>query len=190
MGRNRVGEEKECTECERVLPLSSFRGSFSKKRGHTSYRGRCKACEKGAKRRQYIKDADKNRVYQKKHYRENEEEIRRKRREGYVSRMPEGFVAKTRREIDAARRAREYNAETDNWTVKEVMEESTGFCPYCGKHLGHVYDGSRMHLDHIVPLFLGGPNCRDNIEPICGTCNQGKGIKSKEEYLEYLARKT
>jgi 5-methylcytosine-specific restriction endonuclease McrA len=46
-------------------------------------------------------------------------------------------------------------------------------CLYCGLPipLGH------RHVDHIVPLALGGWDCTDNIGPACDRCNWSKGPK-------------
>ena len=46
-------------------------------------------------------------------------------------------------------------------------------CPSCGVDLGTV----KVHKDHIVPLFGGGTNGIDNLQPLCEPCNLQKGPK-------------
>jgi len=47
-----------------------------------------------------------------------------------------------------------------------------GKCPCCGKPLGKTY-----HLDHIMPLSLGGVNADSNIQLLRGICNLKKHAK-------------
>jgi len=42
-------------------------------------------------------------------------------------------------------------------------------CPYCGADLGDDY-----HLDHIIPVTMGGPNETWNIQATCPPCNMAK----------------
>ncbi len=43
-------------------------------------------------------------------------------------------------------------------------------CLCCGEK-------KRLTVDHVVPLSQGGANTIDNIQPLCGTCNQRKYTK-------------
>jgi 5-methylcytosine-specific restriction endonuclease McrA len=38
-------------------------------------------------------------------------------------------------------------------------------------------------VDHIIPLFRGGSNCKDNVVPACFECNRQKGYKFVFEWL-------
>jgi 5-methylcytosine-specific restriction endonuclease McrA len=53
-------------------------------------------------------------------------------------------------------------------------------CKYCGDPASHI--------DHIVPLSLGGEHSFDNIQMICRACNMAKGTLSEEEYLGWVGR--
>lgn len=54
-----------------------------------------------------------------------------------------------------------------------------GKCPCCKKLLGNDY-----HLDHIVPLALGGANEDWNMQLLRSTCNLNKSAKHPIEYMQ------
>ena len=47
-------------------------------------------------------------------------------------------------------------------------------CAYCGTH---VVEGKNLHIDHVMPLALGGANHVANTVPACAKCNTSKGAK-------------
>ena len=49
----------------------------------------------------------------------------------------------------------------------------------CRQHLGDDY-----HLDHIMPLALGGTNTDDNIQLLRGKCNQQKHAKHPVDFMQ------
>ena len=48
---------------------------------------------------------------------------------------------------------------------QEVL--STGMCAHCSSP-------ENLEVDHIRPVSLGGSSERDNLQPLCGTCNRSK----------------
>ena len=54
--------------------------------------------------------------------------------------------------------------------VTELLVAQEGKCVYCGCD---ILDS--RHIDHIVPLALGGSNTDDNIQLTCPKCNIDKG---------------
>lgn len=60
-----------------------------------------------------------------------------------------------------------------------LFELQGGKCPCCGQPLG-----SDFHLDHIMPLALGGSNTDDNIQLLRATCNSSKHAKHPVEYMQ------
>ena len=48
-------------------------------------------------------------------------------------------------------------------------------CVYCGTLKG------KFHIDHIVPLSLGGTNRPDNLQILCASCNIKKSNHFNEE---------
>ncbi len=46
-------------------------------------------------------------------------------------------------------------------------------CHYCGAPAPDV----QLHVDHVVPVALGGATTADNLVTACTDCNLGKGAK-------------
>lgn len=64
-----------------------------------------------------------------------------------------------------------------------VCKEFDYRCAYCSRSIEEV---GRITEDHMTPLIRGGSNFIDNMVPACSSCNDSKGAKTVEEYLEYL----
>lgn len=76
------------------------------------------------------------------------------------------------REIVRRRRAR--LASVDNFAVTEndiirMVRRFNGKCAYCDEKLNGNY-----HVDHVMPVSLGGSNGIGNLVPACPTCNVSK----------------
>ena len=54
--------------------------------------------------------------------------------------------------------------------IEKLFEQQLGLCPCCGLTLGDDF-----HLDHIMPLALGGTNTDDNVQLLRAKCNLQKG---------------
>jgi 5-methylcytosine-specific restriction endonuclease McrA len=52
-----------------------------------------------------------------------------------------------------------------------LYERDNGLCGLCGEPICY----SEMHVDHILPKSLGGPNLWDNFQIACPSCNCAKG---------------
>ncbi|MGZ4957334.1 MAG: HNH endonuclease [Methylobacter sp.] len=62
----------------------------------------------------------------------------------------------------------------------KLMYLQKGKCAVCKtsvKKKGH-------HLDHIMPIALGGSNTDDNIQILCPTCNLQKGAKHPQVFMQ------
>lgn len=71
----------------------------------------------------------------------------------------------------ARRRAKLRSAEGHHTPrdVTDLVSIQRGRCANCS-----VKVGRRFHLDHIMPLALGGTNYRRNLQILCPTCNMRK----------------
>jgi hypothetical protein len=67
----------------------------------------------------------------------------------------------------------------------EVFKRDGFACQYCGAHPPAVI----LHVDHIVPVALGGANHMDNYITACAPCNLGKSATSLAEVPQSLKDK-
>jgi len=87
--------------------------------------------------------------------------VRRRRRLSRLARRPRGPVATSRVPIPAG--------------LRFAVLRRDGFrCAYCGQGEG---DGVKLHIDHLVPVALGGKNEIDNLVTACQHCNLGKSAQ-------------
>lgn len=84
------------------------------------------------------------------------------------------------REKTARRRATlKSSGELSRGAVKRLHLHQKGKCVCCGAPLGNDY-----HLDHIIPLALGGKNEDSNIQLLTAQCNLKKGAKHPIDYMQ------
>lgn len=63
--------------------------------------------------------------------------------------------------------------------AQNLFKLQKGKCPCCGKSLGSNY-----HLDHKMPLALGGSNTDDNMQLLRSTCNLQKNAKHPIDFMQ------
>ncbi len=74
----------------------------------------------------------------------------------------------------AARRARKVsNGPVERILPSEIWKRDGGICGLCGL----AADARNWHLDHILPLALGGPHTNDNVQVAHPSCNLRKGAR-------------
>lgn len=59
---------------------------------------------------------------------------------------------------------------------RRAKQHFNNHCAYCGR------DGE-LHQDHFIPLALGGAYTRNNIVPVCPSCNNDKSDKHPATWL-------
>lgn len=62
-----------------------------------------------------------------------------------------------------------------------LFQLQKGKCACCGKPLGANY-----HMDHIMPIALGGTNTDDNIQLLTRLCNIRKNAQHPVEFMQSL----
>lgn len=66
--------------------------------------------------------------------------------------------------------------------ITEILKAQQHLCPYCTVSLKRI----KRHIDHILPLKLGGSNNKDNIQILCVPCNLSKGAKHPNDFARSL----
>jgi 5-methylcytosine-specific restriction endonuclease McrA len=63
--------------------------------------------------------------------------------------------------------------------IKQLVILQKGKCACCKNSIktGH-------HVDHVIPLALGGSNDKLNIQLLCPTCNLSKGAKHPVDFMQ------
>lgn len=72
--------------------------------------------------------------------------------------------------------------------IKALFASQRGTCPNCQALLIKRGPG-KYHVDHIMPIALGGSNWPDNLQLLCPDCNRGKGSKHPDVWMAYNLRK-
>jgi hypothetical protein len=65
--------------------------------------------------------------------------------------------------------------------ANRLYEAQKGQCACCGADISTGY-----HIDHIMPVALGGSNTDENIQLLAPICNLRKGAKHPDDYRRYL----
>ena len=85
-----------------------------------------------------------------------------------------------------ARRSRYGFSSAGSFKMSTVMAEQDCTCPCCGIDL--IAHGN-YHLDHIMPLALGGTNDYWNAQFLCAECNLGKSAENPYIWAERTGAK-
>jgi 5-methylcytosine-specific restriction endonuclease McrA len=135
-------------------------------------------------------------VKKKAHYEKNKEHIlvksktyREENKEKIAVRDKVWYKANQERWLvySHKRRALKRNAEggymhTDITTLLTTQDSK---CVYCKTDLIMTGKG-KYHIDHIMPLFLGGNNFTENLQLLCPACNLSKGHKHPDIYEKQI----
>jgi len=131
---------------------------------------------------------DKVKAIQARHYEANKEKIQARLREYYVAnpeKRRENQIAwraanpERARALCRNRQARKRAAE-GTYTgddVKRIYGAQKGKCACCNKKVGDNY-----HVDHVMPLALGGSNWPSNLQVLCPSCNSKKNAKDPLQF--------
>lgn len=89
---------------------------------------------------------------------------------GKSAALQRAWRGKNREKVRAAKRGRKTAKRVT--LVRELMKLQNGRCAYCRIKLG-----SEFHVDHAMPLKLGGPDRRSNLQLTCIPCNLSKSAQ-------------
>ena len=134
------------------------------------------------------KNKDKIRESQRKWYQENKDKAAEKSRADYQANK-DAYKERARKSLDRNReqvyvriRAR---AVKKRETIKStLLKAQNGRCAYCRSKL---IDG-KYHIDHIIPVRLGGGNDISNYQLACVPCNITKRAQDPIVFAQSLGR--
>lgn len=117
---------------------------------------------------------DKVREQKSKYYEDNREKLRE-----YAAKWHAENPEKSRiQSLNRRARKRAGGGKLSQGLAERLFELQRGKCACCKQPLGDDY-----HLDHIMPLALGGSNTDDNIQLLRSTCNQQKKAKHPADFM-------
>ena len=168
-----------CVECARVEALARYRESPEK--------------AKAASARRRVERRDELLAWHKGYYLKNKdkwEESARKRasvpltdeqRARRLEKLREHRASNPElyRVYKSTRRARELGAPGSHSRsdIVDMLSRQGHRCAACSTSLADGY-----HVDHIMPLCLGGSNDRANLQALCPSCNSKKGRKHPDRW--------
>ena len=173
---------KTCAKCGETKPLFEF---HAKPNSQDGMRASCKICWNAANKDWKKLNTDHVKSYQAKYRLENAQ----KKKASQIS-----WREKNREKENAQRRENpeKYRIHTHNRRALlkslgkltpgisiKLFELQKGKCACCKKPLGTDY-----HMDHIIPLALGGTNTDENIQLLRAKCNKQKGAKHPIDFMQ------
>jgi 5-methylcytosine-specific restriction endonuclease McrA len=115
---------------------------------------------------------DRVQEYSRAHYERHKEEIKDR-----VSQYRKSNPNKVRA-LNHARRGLERSGKLSSNIIEILFFKQKGLCVCCKKKLGKDF-----HLDHIVPLSMGGTNTDDNVQLLKPRCNLQKNAKHPVDFM-------
>lgn len=179
---NKEGLNSQCKDCKRLANKKWRLANPEKVKADNKlqyYKNNIeKASFKANQVRQYrLNNPDKYLEYVKNYKSVNAERIANRDRQ-YRLNNPEKSVIKTHK-----RRFNKINnggAFTSS-DIDRIMILQQSKCVYCQNELIVIGKG-KYHIDHIMPLHLGGSNYPENLQLLCPKCNLSKCAKHPDEY--------
>lgn len=165
---------KTCSQCSETKPLSEYHVD---NRTGTPY-AHCTTCHRSMCRVAYQRNLGANRA--------------RSREAAAAKRVtdPEPGRAASRkwhsanpnyvRAASKSRRARQLGAEQSSETYGYIISLKTSpqACNWCSKAM----PSGAEHVDHVIPLVLGGAHTPSNLVAACAPCNLSKGAQHPDNW--------
>lgn len=179
---------KTCTKCGSLKPVIEFGNDSRKRDGLRSW---CRSCTSTANAAQRSANPSKAKEYTAKWQAANPQKMREynakwkannpEKRRASVSKWSTSNQ-ELRRIYEQNRRARkrETGGRLSAGVAERLFGLQRGKCACgCKQDLGDDY-----HLDHIMPLALGGTNTDDNIQLLTASCNSQKNAKHPVDFMQ------
>lgn len=181
------GLQRTCKIC-----CTKYRADNSEKSKayQSAYHAAHKAKRNKAAKERYEKNIDTERSRSASYYVNNKDKERERKSNSYKA-NPQKYNARSKawaaenprlvRVHVQNRRARKKNADgkLSRGLAERLFKLQRGKCACCGRQLGNKY-----HLDHIMPLSLGGANIDSNMQLLRPTCNQQKHALHPMDFMK------
>lgn len=102
----------------------------------------------------------------------------------YIAANPDKRAARVRNRRARKRKAEGKHSSAD---VRAIFEAQRGLCANCQTKLFES-GKQKYHVDHIMPLALGGSNWPSNLQCLCPTCNLSKWAKHPDDWAKQQGR--
>lgn len=169
---------RRCITCGAEKPPSEFYGyPYTTNQGKRSYRldSRCKPCGRERRRKRYRENPERDlaasRAWKVRHRDDQVEYTRQYRRA-----KPE-----VKRLSEAKRRKAGAKHVTADW-ILELKRWQRNKCAECRRRL------AKYHIDHIMPLSLGGIHEKANLQLLCPSCNRAKSAHHPIDWAQQQGR--
>lgn len=174
---------KRCGKCGEAKKFGAFNKN---KESKTNTTGNCKQCQRNSasssykktkQRRNYKKyyaaNKEMKQEHAKKYYRDNKDKVTAKHKEYLQTKKGKQTMSKAhgkrRASLDANRGV--------PYTRALVIDRDSVFqslpypvCYLCGKPITDI-SGVSLHLDHVIPVVMGGSDCFTNVASTHALCN-------------------
>jgi 5-methylcytosine-specific restriction endonuclease McrA len=110
---------------------------------------------------------------------DNPERAKENDRKKRANRAPEYLAKRAIDEQNRRARMRANGGRLSRGIAAELLMAQGGKCVYCRADLAAGY-----HLDHILPIALGGRNDDQNVQLLCPPCNRRKWAKHPDEFAK------
>lgn len=182
-----VESVKRCTKCGKEKPISLFCKDSHKKSGYQSH---CKECNSMYCETWRLENQDHYRSCVKS-YCENNRELLRKKNLEYISTHSEQRKAAKKAwklanpqkvsTYHRNRKAIKRNAEGSHTAsdIQQLLVLQKHKCAVCRISIANGY-----HVDHVIPLSLGGTNDKGNLQILCPHCNLSKNAQPPVDFMQ------
>lgn len=184
-------DERQCTRCGEVKPLTAFHKQASLPGGYKRY---CKACCKEINAAHYAAmPVEARRSRARAYYAAHKDAVKARARATYVAdkatwkrRVTAWNRAHQQQRLVYNKRTRDRNPEVHRevWRRRHARKKQTAVaritpaqiaakCAYWGNRCW-ICGGPQEAIDHVKPLNKGGAHVLANLRPICRACNTRK----------------
>ena len=173
----RYKQSKSCVTCKKQYAIKNV--AKERERKHKWY-----MANKELTRERGCTWLENNRAFAREYHRQWEQSNKDKKRgywENYSKNNREKINAKNKKwrkdnpekhcAYQQKRRATKRALPSAPYDFIEICSRYGNKCLACGRR------GIKLTIDHIIPISTGGHDTKDNIQPLCHSCNSSKGIK-------------